>query len=86
MGMAVLPIASIVSPPDASQPGCRDEMSMTLNYRDQHSRDSTTATATELPGPFDHTITDEQLAELHRAGLAKEFTLHGTPERRTTVP
>ncbi|GAP78405.1 hypothetical protein Y09_1229 [Brachybacterium sp. SW0106-09] len=61
-------------------------MNTTLNYRDQYNWDGSKSTTIDLPGPVDPTISDEQLAELHRAGLAKEFLLHGTSERRTTGP
>ncbi|QCR53781.1 hypothetical protein C1N80_09465 [Brachybacterium sp. SGAir0954] len=75
-----------VYPPDETHPDWRYEMDTTLNYRDQYNWDGSKSTSIDLPGPFDPTITDEQLAELHRSGLAKEFTLHGSSERRTTGP
>ena len=78
-----------VHPPDADHPEWRYEIDTTLHYRDQYNWDGTKQTTIDLPGvpdPFDPTITDEQLAELHRAGLAKEFLLHGATERRTTGP
>lgn len=75
-----------VYPPDATHPEWRYEMETTLNYRDQYNWDGSKATKIDLPGPFDPTITDEQLAELHRAGLAREYQLHGTSERRTSGP
>lgn len=75
-----------VYPPDATNPEWRYEMNTTLNYRDQYNWDGSKSTTIDLPGPVDPTISDEQLAELHRAGLAKEFLLHGTSERRTTGP
>ncbi|MDN5821489.1 MAG: hypothetical protein L0H39_08380 [Brachybacterium sp.] len=59
-------------------------MDTTLHYRDQYNWDGTKETPIGLPGPYNPTITDEQLAELHRAGLAREFLLHGSTERRTT--
>lgn len=48
--------------------------------------DASKATTIDLPGPFSPTITDEQLAELHRAGLAKEYTFHGSTQRQVTGP
>lgn len=75
-----------VYPPDAEHPNGRYEMNTTLEYRDQYNWDGSKSTTIDLPGPFDPTITDQQLAELHRAGLAKEYTLHGAAARRTTGP
>ena len=75
-----------VYPPDASHPEWRFEMDTTLHYRDQYNWDGSKSTVIDLPGPFDPTVTDQQLAELHRAGLAKEFLLHGSTARRTTGP
>ena len=45
----------------------------TTHLRDQYNWDGSKSTQI---GPF--TITDEQLAELHRAGLAQEFTAYGS--------
>lgn len=75
-----------VYPPDANHPEWRFEMDTTLHYRDQYNWDGSKSTVIDLPGPFDPTVTDQQLAELHRAGLAKEFLLHGSTARRTTGP
>ncbi|MHA3946834.1 hypothetical protein [Cellulomonas bogoriensis] len=33
---------------------------------------------------FGRTVTDEQLAELHRAGIAQEYDLHGTSSPSTS--
>lgn len=41
-------------------------------YRDQYNWDGTKSTQI---GPL--TVTDEQLARLHRAGIAQEYTLTG---------
>lgn len=48
------------------------ETSTALELRDQYNWDG--GKSTQI-GPFD--VTDEQLAELHRAGLAQEFTATG---------
>lgn len=75
-----------VYPPDADHPQGRYVMSTTLEYRDQYNWDGSKSTTIDLPGPVDPTITDQQLAELHRAGLAREYLLHGSTDRRTTGP
>ncbi|WP_146007689.1 hypothetical protein [Brachybacterium sp. UMB0905] len=54
--------------------------------RDQYDWDGGKRTTIDLPGPFDPTITDQQLAELHRAGLAMEFLLHGSTTRQVSGP
>lgn len=64
----------------------RDIAATTLEYRDQYNWDGGKRTTIDLPGPFDPTITDQQLAELHRAGLAKEFLLHGSTTRQVSGP
>ncbi|KGN35472.1 hypothetical protein [Knoellia subterranea] len=55
------------------------KMTTTVNIRDRYNWDGTKSTQI---GPF--TVTDEQLAELHRKGLAQEYTAVGTSEPRET--
>lgn len=55
------------------------KMSTNVNIRDRYNWDGTKSTDI---GPF--TVTDEQLAELHRKGLAKEYTATGTSGTRET--
>ena len=66
-----------VNPP--TTPGGEWTYSMTtaVNIRDRYNWDGTKST--EI-GPF--TVTDEQLAELHRKGLAQEYTATGTSGTR----
>lgn len=52
---------------------------MSTHLRDQYNWDGTKSTQI---GPFD--VTDEQLAALHRAGLAQEFTAYGQSSTRRT--
>lgn len=52
-------------------------MSTQVNIRDRYNWDGSKSTQI---GPF--TVTDEQLAELHRKGLAKEYTAVGTSTTR----
>mgnify|MGYP003500725233 FL=1 len=52
-------------------------MTTAVNIRDRYNWDGTKST--EI-GPF--TVTDEQLAELHRKGLAQEYTATGTSGTR----
>lgn len=51
----------------------------TTHLRDQYNWDGSKSTQI---GPFN--ITDEQLAELHRAGLAQEYTAYGQSSTRRT--
>jgi len=67
-----------VYPP--SEPGgpWRYETTTRTHLRDQYNWDGSKSTQI---GPF--TVTDEQLAELHRKGLAQEFTAYGVSQRVT---
>ena len=68
-----------VTPPSSPGGAWTYEMSTEVNIRDRYNWDG--GKSTQI-GPV--TITDEQLAELHRAGLAREFTAVGTSTRRNT--
>lgn len=78
-----------VYPPDADNPEWRYEMDTTLEYRDQYNWDGGKATTIDLPlvpDSDDPVITDERLAELHEAGLAREYLLHGSMDRTRSGP
>lgn len=68
-----------VYPPDDPGGPYRYEMSTTVNYRDQYNWDG--SKSTEI-GPF--TVSDAQLAALHRAGIAQEFEMRGESSEMTT--
>ncbi len=61
-----------VYPPTETEPRWTYETTTSMLLRDQYNWDG--GKSTDI-GPF--TVTDEQLAELHRAGLAQEFTATG---------
>lgn len=61
-----------VYPPTADEPRWTYETTTSMVLRDQYNWDG--SKSTEI-GPF--MVTDEQLAELHRAGKAQEFTATG---------
>ena len=68
-----------VYPPDTPGGDYRYEATTRTVVRDQYNWDG--GKATQI-GPF--TVTDEQLAELHRKGLAQEFTATGQSAVTTT--
>lgn len=59
-------------PPDAEYPEWRYEVDTQVNFRDRYNWDG--GKATQI-GPS--TVTDEKLAALHRAGIAREYNLVG---------
>ncbi|SKA40547.1 hypothetical protein SAMN02745673_05053 [Marinactinospora thermotolerans DSM 45154] len=67
-----------VYPPEESGGQWRYEARTHVNYRDQYNWDGNKST--DILG---FTITDEQLAELHRAGVAQEFLMYGRSEEHT---
>lgn len=66
-----------VYPPDTPNGKWRYEMETQVNYRDRYNFDD----GKSAPVNGD-TVPDKDLADLHRAGLAKEYTLHGTSSTR----
>ncbi|GAB3205717.1 hypothetical protein GCM10027294_05350 [Marinactinospora endophytica] len=67
-----------VYPPEEPGGRWRYEARTRVNYRDQYNWDGNKST--DILG---FTITDEQLAELHRAGVAQEFLMYGRSEEHT---
>ncbi len=68
-----------VYPPETPGGAWRYETSTQVEYRDQYNWDGSKSVT--IKG-FE--VTDEQLAELHRAGLAREYTMYGTSSTRTS--
>lgn len=66
-----------VYPPDPPGGPWRYEMDTGVNYRDRYNWDGTKSTQI---GPL--TITDAELQEFHRKGLAQEFTMVGSSSTR----
>lgn len=64
-----------VTPPKTSGGKWTYDWSTKVNIRDRYNWDGTKSTQI---GPF--TVTDEELAELHRKGLAEEYTAVGTSD------
>lgn len=64
-----------VAPPKAPGGKWTYDWSTRVNIRDRYNWDGTKSTQI---GPF--TVTDEQLAKLHRKGLAQEYTAVGTSD------
>lgn len=67
-------------PPDADNPEWRYEVNTQVNFRDRYNWDG--GKSTEIMGM---TVTDESLAALHRAGIAKEYNLVGNSSQQTTT-
>jgi hypothetical protein len=67
-----------VYPPATPGGQWRYEVTTRVNVRDQYNWDGTKSTQI---GPF--TVDDETLAELHRKGLAQEYSVRGRSERST---
>lgn len=61
-----------VYPPTPGNPEWKYETTTQVNFRDRYNWDG--GKAVEILG---QTVTDEQLAELHRAGIAQEYNLVG---------
>jgi hypothetical protein len=73
-----------VYPPDKPGGSWRYEVATRVNLRDRYNWDG--GKSTQI-GPFN--VTDKRLAELHRSGLAQEYTIAGrsdTARREGTVP
>lgn len=68
-----------VYPPTEPGGPYRYEMNTTVNYQDQYNWDGSKETGI---GPF--TVSDSQLAALHRAGIAKEFEMYGESSSMST--
>jgi len=66
-----------VHPPDTPGGEWRYEADTAVNYRDRYNWDGTKATQI---GPL--TVTDAELQEFHRKGLAQEFTMVGSSSTR----
>lgn len=66
-----------VYPPDTPGGEWRYESDTAVNFRDRYNWDHDKSTQI---GPI--TVTDDQLAELHRKGLAQEYNLVGTSSTR----
>ncbi|MDR0960810.1 MAG: hypothetical protein LBM23_10815 [Propionibacteriaceae bacterium] len=69
----------VVYPPENGE-GWRYEIQTEVNYRDRYNWDGTKETTI---GPF--TVSDTELQELHRAGLAREYNMNGKSSQRTTT-
>lgn len=69
-----------VYPPDADHPEWRYEVSTQVNFRDRYNWDG--GKSTEIMGM---TVTEESLAALHRAGIAREYNLVGNSSQQTTT-
>lgn len=68
-----------VYPPETPGGPYRYETERTVNYRDQYNWDK--GKGVDILGIE---VTDAQLAELHRAGLAREYTMYGNSSPQTT--
>lgn len=70
-----------VYPPDKPGDKWRYEVSTRVNYRDRYNWDANQKKKTPF-GPA--TVSDKTLAELHRKGLAQEYTLYGRSDEQTS--
>ena len=66
-------------PPDAEHSEWRYEVDTQVNFRDRYNWDG--GKSTQI-GPF--TVTDESLAAMHRAGIAREYNLLGESSSQHT--
>ncbi|WP_420162076.1 hypothetical protein [Nocardiopsis sp. CNT-189] len=69
-----------VHPPEEEGGEWTYTMTTEVNFRDQYNWDGGKGTGI-IPGVY---VSDETLAEMHRAGVAQEFPMYGTSDSATT--
>lgn len=69
--------AVTVYPPEEKGGEWRYEADTAVDLRDMYNWDGNKSTIIDLPFFGETEITDEELSELHRSGLAQEFVAHG---------